>query len=902
MNRRISRISSLLLGSAMLIPGNMVALLAEGETPEYLPGATVVADADSPSGYTVHFVYDGKDQVISKLEVTGPFYYTKAFNSADSEKTSYAPADYENGMYASNCHPDTNQWGYSAEMTDADGDGLYEVSFPITSGTFGYQYVITDSAGEVTKISDPANTPNAEGKMNAAGNHKSGDTNTSVVKGHWDPVKQSESPNMDYVLPITDVSKQGALTYIPYENINGDLSHIGVYTPAGYDPDREEPYKTIYMSHGAGGDEQDWFHMGSVDDIMDNYVAEGITEGALIVTMDNSILGWDYTKTLPNITDIIIPLVEENYNVSTDAKDRAMLGLSAGAMTTTMMFREKTEMFGYFGMFSGSNIPDEGLEMTEKYAHPIVMVTTGTTDFASSRMTGKENSFSSERLDQWCNENIPDTYVTEDIYVKGSHDWFEWPQSFAMFLKDVAWRDAEGNLRSNEELNPGVEVEGNTIRFAYDDTDERNAVSVTVSGNFQWYKEDEVTDFDASGDNSAIPMYTVDEYEDGMFNSGYGLNGSAVYPMVQTRGEHFELELTVPGNLYYYDYTVTYADGSSITIKDPENMPVANTNGHDAGHSLVYVGSASNTTDGQEYIYPRTDGKKGTTEFISYTAVDGTTQPLEIYLPYGYSVKNTYKTIYISHGGGGNEAEWMSIGAVANIMDNLIAEGKTDPAIVVAMDNTYFGWNYDKVLPNVVDYMIPYIESRYSVSDSAEDRAFCGLSMGSMTTNQMAKTYPEVFRFFGSFSGGSTDLEKEHYNVEELNKDVLYLTAGSIDMAYNNKMGISSLDYIAMYDELGVDYTFELKNGAHDWGVWRESFTTFAKDYLWDVKTVEEPEDPTVPEEKPSENKPADTKPSPETGKPADTSDTTDLMLWGGITMLAAGAAVTAMAFRRREN
>ena len=67
MNRRISRISSLLLGSAMLIPGNMVALLAEGETPEYLPGATVVADADSPSGYTVHFVYDGKDQVISKL-------------------------------------------------------------------------------------------------------------------------------------------------------------------------------------------------------------------------------------------------------------------------------------------------------------------------------------------------------------------------------------------------------------------------------------------------------------------------------------------------------------------------------------------------------------------------------------------------------------------------------------------------------------------------------------------------------------------------------------------------------------------------------------------------------------------------------------------------------------------
>ncbi|MGM9942454.1 MAG: alpha/beta hydrolase [Bulleidia sp.] len=897
MNSRISKISSFLLAGTMVIPHGIVTLLAEGESPEpYGPGATVVADDTSPSGYTVHFVYDASGvENLATVEVSGPFNYTNAYNSEDSEKTSYSPYEYENGMYASNYHPDTNTWGYTAQMTDDDGDGLYEVSFPITSGSFGYQYVLTDTEGNVSRISDPANEPNAEGKMNVVGNHNSGDTNTSIVKGHWDPEKQSLSPNMDYVLPIGDVSKEGALTYIPYTNIKGEQSHIGVYTPAGYDPERVEPYKTIYISHGAGGDEQDWFHMGSIDDIMDNYVAEGITEGALIVTMDNTALGWDYAKTLPNITDIIIPLVEETYHVSTDVKDRAMLGLSAGAMTTTMMFRENADVFGYFGMFSGSNIPDEGLEMKEEYAYPIVMVTTGTTDFASSRSSGSEGAFSSERLDRWCNENIPDTYVTDDIYVKGSHDWFEWPQSFAKFLEEVAWRDADGNLRSDVELTPGVEVEGNTIRFAYDDTDERNAVSVTVSGNFQWYREEETAEYDASGDNTAIPMYTVDTYEDGMFNSGYGLYGSAVYPMTQTRGEHFELELTVPGNLYYYDYTVTYADGSTVTIKDPANMPVANTNGHDAGHSLVYVGDSTNTTAGQEYIYPRTDGKTGTTEFVTYTAIDGTTQPLEIYLPYGYSVKNTYKTIYVSHGGGGNEAEWMSIGAVANIMDNLIAAGETDPAVVVTMDNTYFGWDYDTVLPNVIDYIIPYVESRYSVSDSADDRAFCGLSMGSMTTNQMAKTYPDQFRFFGSFSGGSNDLDPTHYDAEELNKDVLYLTAGCIDMAYNNNMGISSMDYIAMYDDLGVDYIFELKNGAHDWGVWRESFTTFAKDYLWDVKSVDEPDQPVIEPEDP-------TKPAEPGKKPVDTSDDTNLWLYAGILMLAAGTAVTVVTRRRREN
>lgn len=885
------------------------------EVKSYEPGATVVADEESPSGYTVHFVYDGsKEENLAKVEVSGPFNYTRAFNSADSAKTSYTPYEYENGMYASNYHQDTATWGYKAELKDEDAngdtDGLYEVAFPITSGSFGYTYVLTYEDGTSETISDPANTPNAEGKINKNGKHNSGDTNTSVVKGHWDSVKQSESPNMDYVLPVSDSSAEGTLTYVPYTNIAGDTSYLGVYTPAGYDANRTTPYKTIYISHGAGGDEQDWYHMGSIDDIMDNYVAEGKTEGAIIVTMDNTALSWNVSKTLPNIVDIIIPFVEKNYNVSKNADDRAMLGLSAGAATTTNMFKTYPTTFGYFGMFSGSAIPNDGLEMTEEYAHPIVMVTTGTTDFASSRSAGSESSFSSERLDAWCKANIPDTYVTDDIYVKGSHDWFEWPQSFAKFLDEVAWKDVNGNKKNDTKATAGVTVEGSTVTFEYDDTDEKNAVSVTMSGNFQWYKEDEVTGFEGSGDNSSIPMYDLYEYEDGMFNSGYGLNGSAVYELVQTSGEHFELTLeNVPGNLYYYDYTVTYADGTSETIKDPANLPESNKeNGHDAGHSLVYVGSSDNTTKGQEYIYAREDGKTGTTKFVTYKAIDGTEQPLEVYLPYNYSVKKTYKTIYVSHGGGGNEAEWMSIGAVSNIMDNLIAEGLTDEAIVVTMDNTYFGWDYDKVLPNVVDYIIPYIENNYSVSENVNDRAFCGLSMGSMTTNQMAKTYPNEFRFFGSFSGGSTDLDASHYDADSLNKDVLYLAAGNIDMAYNNTRGISSLDYIALYDKLGVDYTFEVKDGAHDWGFWRSAFTTFAKDYLWEVKDANAPVDnkdnnsnTAQPTDKKTDTTNNTTKSTDSKATPK-TSDTSNLTLTLGIGMIAIITAAGIVIIRKKYN
>ena len=71
----------------------------------------------------------------------------------------------------------------------------------------------------------------------------------------------------------------------------------------------------------------------------------------------------------------------------------------------------------------------------------------------------------------------------------------------------------------------------------------------------------------------------------------------------------------------------------------------------DANHSLFYVGNSEDCVAGEEYVFPRTDGKTGTVNYVTYTAVDGSTQPLGIYLPYGYDETKTYKTLYLSHGG-----------------------------------------------------------------------------------------------------------------------------------------------------------------------------------------------------------------------------------------------------------
>jgi enterochelin esterase-like enzyme len=332
-------------------------------------------------------------------------------------------------------------------------------------------------------------------------------------------------------------------------------------------------------------------------------------------------------------------------------------------------------------------------------------------------------------------------------------------------------------------------------------------------------------------------------YEEGMFNTGYGINSdSAVYELYQTSDEHFELALDLPGNLYYYDYTVTYADGSTKTIKDPANMPEPNpANGHDAGHSLVYVGSADDTTAGQEYIYPRTDDKTGSYEFVPYKAVDGSTQYLGVYLPKDYDEANTYKVVYVSHGGGGQENEWMTIGAVPNILDNLIADGEVEPTIAVTMDNTYFGWNFDTIAKNLKEAIFPYMEKNYSVSGRAEDRAFCGLSMGSMTTSELMLRYTDMFGYYGAFSGSSI---KDPVDLDELAKKVIYLSAGAVDMAYYQSKPVGpakTVDIANLLKENGIHFNNgadepDVLGGAHDWGVWRESFSIFAKDYLWTLE------------------------------------------------------------------
>ena len=135
-----------------------------------------------------------------------------------------------------------------------------------------------------------------------------------------------------------------------------------------------------------------------------------------------------------------------------------------------------------------------------------------------------------------------------------------------------------------------------------------------------------------------------------------------------------------------------------------------------------------------------------------------------VYTPptYGQNKKEKFPVLYLQHGWGEDETAWMTQGHANLIMDNLIAEGKTKPFIVVCtygMTNEIRfgglgGFTAKEFETVLVDELVPYIDSHFQTIAKKEGRAMAGLSMGGMETKTITLRRPEVFAYYGLLSGG----------------------------------------------------------------------------------------------------------------------------------------------------
>lgn len=223
-----------------------------------------------------------------------------------------------------------------------------------------------------------------------------------------------------------------------------------------------------------------------------------------------------------------------------------------------------------------------------------------------------------------------------------------------------------------------------------------------------------------------------------------------------------------------------------------------------------------------------------------------------IYTPPGYErdSQERYPVLYLQHGGGEDETGWSNQGRVNLIMDNLIAEGKVRPFLIVMDNGTWqmpagmrpapgerrpgtwppAGWA-DQFMNTLLKDIIPMVDGRFRTLADPENRAMAGLSMGGMQTRVITLAHPEIFSYLGMFSGGSIsreDVEKSAGFREKVK--LVFVGYGSRELeAPRGVYGGDPQERTAKLKESGMNTHFYISpQTAHEWQSWRRSFHRFA--------------------------------------------------------------------------
>lgn len=172
---------------------------------------------------------------------------------------------------------------------------------------------------------------------------------------------------------LRDVPHGDVRTKKYYSPVTRSWRSLNVYTPPGYDSNTTEKYPVLYILHGGGEDQSGWSAQGKADLILDNLIAAQKAKPMLIVMPDANIGngGFGNMETAlqafeKEIKQVIIPMVEKNYRVKTDAANRALAGLSLGGLHTLYTGINNTGMFSWLGVFSSGWIVPALNDVAEK--------------------------------------------------------------------------------------------------------------------------------------------------------------------------------------------------------------------------------------------------------------------------------------------------------------------------------------------------------------------------------------------------------------------------------------------------------------------------------------------------------------------------------------------------------
>ena len=432
----------------VLIALVMCLSLAVSGMAEVAGGVKVEANEASQTGYTVSFAYYDDQATNVKIaggfnfyETNDPDCFSNGLNLPEGDKIQnhvYVPQEWTKEQALNHVF----DVGYVEDMVKDETTGAWIYTVDLPGASYLYQYQVSYDNGETFKsICDPANVP----YVNTLGASQA----RSQFYVPYDADKHSAADDWTFVSTVEDEAARGEILYVTHDTVAESGAPLLIYLPAGYDAEREEAYKVLYLCHGGGGEEGDWIHQGNANDIIDRLIAEGKTEGFIFVCIDTNyaatekrgILNWDLIYQA--LKESTIPYIEANYNVVKDASGRAYAALSNGAKIGTELFYREPGMFGWYGLFSGSAcwdwpVQDDYSAMKE----PKIYIACG---WADQLYTGTSYHTDSDKSAQGFAELLDGVGITYNegrgmIIVQGAHDWYTWQQNLKDFVENYLWK------------------------------------------------------------------------------------------------------------------------------------------------------------------------------------------------------------------------------------------------------------------------------------------------------------------------------------------------------------------------------------------------------------------------------------------------------------------------------
>jgi len=610
------------------------------------------------------------------------------------------------------------------------------------------------------------------------------------------------SPGFDVV---RDSILHGNLDSVTYQSKTvGNKRKALVYTPPGYS--KKNKYPVLYLLHGIGGDEKEWLNGAQPQVILDNLYADGKLQPMIVVMPNGRAMKDD--RAIGNIFDSakvqafanfekdllndLVPFVEKKYAVLNDREHRAIAGLSMGGGQSLNFGLGNLDKFAWIGGFSSAPNTKPAAELVPdikaaKEKIKLLFLSCGASDWLLS--------FSTRTHDYLQQNNIPHIYFIEP----GVHDFKVWKNGLYMFSQlifktvdtatfskyPVAGAPAATNIRNG--VYPQI-LPNNRVIFS---TKAPNAKKVQV---------DLGKKYDMVKDAAGVWSVTTDSISEGF---------------------------------HYYSLLI-----DDVAVADPASQTFYGMGRMASGIEIPFSGG--------DY-YALKDVPHGDIRIKKYfSKVTNSWRQLYLYTPPGYDVKQEekYPVLYILHGGGEDQTGWATQGKTDLIIDNLIAAKKASPMLVVMMDGNFgsggfvgFGEQSLRTFENeLLQSVIPFIETNYRAATEPNKRALAGLSMGGLQTLYAGIKNTDKFPYLGVFSSGwwanQPALSNPQYEFMKTNattinsnlKSFWIAMGGKEDIAHNNcKIMMSK------FDEMNIKYQYSEYPGGHTWPVWRNNLFNFAQ-------------------------------------------------------------------------